>query len=106
MKASEILSDARDRVNRGWCKHVSADGYGNVCAVGAITRAEARASEANPLIRSSLYPNYPYHALLGAVKEFGDYASIPSFNDDPLTTKADVLNAFDKAIITLEEKGL
>lgn len=105
MKTSEILADARDHVMRGWCKHVSVDGQGNVCAVGAIAWAEKLAGIVDPTIRYEL-KIYPYSALMRAVEEFGDYGSVPAFNDDARTTKADVLNAFDKAIIQLEEQGL
>lgn len=105
IKASDILADARERVNRGWCKHRANDGLGNVCAVGAVSYAEAQAQEVEPRIRDALSV-FPYTALMDAVQEFGPYASVPTFNDDPLTTKEDVLAAFDKAINGLTEKGL
>jgi hypothetical protein len=105
MKTSDILSRARDLVDAGWCKGRSHDEWGNHCAVGAIALAEAEATCCNPGIMDTLTV-YPYIALLDVVKGFGDYSGVPEFNDDPGVAKQDVLNAFDKAIISLEEKGL
>lgn len=38
-QAADILDQAADEVDKGWCQHVSEDRLGNVCATGAINRA-------------------------------------------------------------------
>lgn len=104
MKTSEILATARAHVNNGWCQNVGTDTSGNMCALGAISWAEVAAMKQDPRVRSKLV-TFPTDALMLVVREFG-YESVVGFNDDPATTQQDVLNAFDKAICSLEEKGL
>lgn len=82
------------------------DNLGNVCAVGALSVAEGEVMAAHPWFDPSTLKVMPLAALTEATSEFGDYRHVPSFNDDPKTTKQDVLNCFDKAIASLEEKGL
>lgn len=102
MKTSKILSDARGRLDRGWCQRVGADEHGNLCAVAAVGVAE---SAAIGLGVSPTIP-YPVDALYEKLKEFGSYQTLVEFNDDPHTSKQDVLNLFDKTILGLQEKGL
>lgn len=96
MKTSEFLRNAREHVNRGWCKRKGRDEYGNVCVMGAICRAEAEMGAFNT----------GYAVLRDQLKEFGYPPNLVLFNDAPETTKQDVLNLFDKAILSLEERGL
>lgn len=102
MKASEILQDARDRVANGWCQGRCRDQFGGVCAAIAVREAERHAA----VMGTNQHHLSVYTALTQQLGEFGYYDSIFQFNDHPATTKQDVLNLFDKAILSLQEKGL
>jgi len=100
---SEILSDARGRLDRGWCQGTSADEHGNLCAMAAVSAAVLYAKQLG-VETHTVFP-HPSDALSEKVKEFGSYETVVQFNDDPRTSKQDVLNLFDKAILGLQEKG-
>lgn len=104
MKASEHLGAARDEIDKGWTRGTLQDHLGNVCAVGAISRV---AAQANPqgldaFVETCAAGNAAAAALDKVVQELGGN-TIMEFNDT--STKEDVLNAFDKAIAQLEERG-
>jgi sugar phosphate isomerase/epimerase len=95
METLDVLIAARAEVEAGWCKKVAVDHHGNVCAVGAIdtalgvpkvTRTYAIGGVATRAARTALRDALP--AVL----------NVPHFNDDPQTTKADVIALFDRAI--------
>jgi hypothetical protein len=99
MTAAEVLRAARARVEQGWTRGGCAvdrngDPVGATndtavcwCAFGAIMATDLGVAGAD------------------AVAAFGRVISgnIVAFNDDPSTTKEDVLAAFDKAIALAEE---
>ena len=100
----EILIKARGFIERGWTQ-----------------RASARAAEGYPVRSKS--PNACEWCASGAIrvvlpnsrniKEFWDYfsqlvkphLSLIEFNDDPKTTKEDVLAVFDEGIARCEENA-
>jgi hypothetical protein len=86
MDTLEVLMKARAEVEKGWCKYHSEDGHGNVCAMGGIRRVTGSYHDGDGLVA--------VRALSGVV---GDLI-VPDYNDDPSTTKADVLALFDRAI--------
>jgi hypothetical protein len=97
MKASELIGMARDRLEKGWCQYTFSDSDGHVCAAAALGRAM-------PAGQLAAYI-HARDAVIRAAKEQG-FGSLIGFNDCPTTTKQDVLDLFDKVIISLEEKGL
>lgn len=104
MNLSEILTNARDRINNGWCKGAYADGEGNYCAMGAL-------GEAAKMQSGLLSDDYAraYTHLNGQLPAFGfstQDQDVVDFNDDEMTTKQDVLDLFTKAINSALEKGL
>lgn len=103
MKTSEFLSHARERLNKGWCQNLAEDTKGNVCAWGALWDVgNVLAYQVQGVLKISA-------TALGELNHFAHeqgFLSIVKMNDHPETTKLDMLNAFDKVIIGLEEKGL
>lgn len=86
----KILSGAKELlVNRGWIQgnFASECGY---CAIGAINRSVA--GDTGPAFR----------ALANAAGIGCSWAEIGAWNDADERTKADVLDAFDRAIASLE----
>lgn len=97
----DILVAARGLIeNKGWTQYAFARDAGNeprgttdprascFCTLGAVYRA------ADDLNADDLAPR----AILRHLAVQSGYGGIPSFNDDPMTTKADVLSLFDRAI--------
>jgi hypothetical protein len=91
----DVLIAARAEVEKGWTQYTLSDGTGNVCAVGAVYRAAGD----HDLFGS------PSLAVFNAAEAARDVLEgalagwhLPSFNDHPSTTKADVLALFDRAI--------
>jgi hypothetical protein len=82
MDTLDVLIAARAEVEKGWRKGGQEDKDGNVCALGAVWRV------------SGVREDCPHTAPLYAVHD----GSIAFWNDDPSTTKADVLALFDRAI--------
>jgi sugar phosphate isomerase/epimerase len=97
METLDVLIAARAEVEAGWCKKVAVDHHGNVCAVGAIETASRRA-EGHAHVRDwrRRHPSCA-HRPSGRAARLGAERS-PWFNDDPQTTKADVIALFDRAI--------
>lgn len=110
MKTSEVLERARTEVARGWTKGEYVNEGGNVCALGAVHRACGHRFDQHgypvtesdgPLSECSI----ACAALRAHLGEFGDFVFIEDFNDDEGIVQQDVLNLFDKAIGTLQERG-
>ncbi len=80
------LQRARSLVERGWCQYQGDDGLGNVCASTALNRATNR--------NQSFSTDHARFALVSAI----EWENIPAWNDHPGRTKAEVLEAFDRAI--------
>lgn len=106
MKPSEILEYAQGQIEQGWCKGTLVDHEGNVCMLGAMDRAATRKGGVS--IYAPAYVS-AFRTLHEKVAEFWngpmDLDGIPGFNDDPKTTKQDVLDVFTKARLGLEERG-
>ena len=105
MKPSEILEYAQGQIERGWCKGTLVDHEGNVCMLGALDRTAKHYG----LSVTMMTYNNAFRTLREKVEEFWegpmDIDGIPGFNDDPSTTKQDVLDVFTKARLGLEERG-
>jgi hypothetical protein len=96
MKESEILWAAKDRVQQGWCQNALRNIYGDVCLAGALL--EITGSFYLPVVHALQETIDDYPSLLNT-------RNLVMFNDDPHTTKQDVLNAIEKTAIRLEEQG-
>lgn len=112
MKASEFLSQARDELAAGWTTGTLEDRMGNVCSVGALARTAAmqQPQTFDDFTRVCEAGNRASAALEMVIKELRGSdpqasVTIMGFNDSSRTEMADVLNAFEKAIIQLEERG-
>jgi hypothetical protein len=97
VKDSETLWAARDIIQRGWCKGALSNIYGDVCLAGAIAQ-----------VTGGFILNLP---VLAALRETltgrtDGSGSLVHFNDNPNTTKQDVLDLIEKTAIRLEEQGL
>lgn len=103
MKVSEFVNEAAQELEQGWVQRDYANDQG-VCVLGALDRVAMR-----HLAKGSV----PIRALAQkeieqkAKEMFPDvfYGSIPSFNDNHLTVKADVLALMEETAIGLEEVG-
>lgn len=90
MSVKEALQKGRARVEAGWCKFDYQGPNNTFCALGAIGSSDI--SDALPTVKGALHEALPCGHRL-----------ISSFNDDPETTKDDVLALFDRAIARCEE---
>lgn len=99
MKASELCDAARGELYKGWTQRTYRASNGNVCAIGALERVAVQ----NMAIQQA---GVVQRELNAKCREMFGRMSVPNFNDDRNTTKEDVLALFDKATISLEERGL
>jgi hypothetical protein len=93
MDTIDKLIAARAEVEKGWCRYHLVNG-GNVCAIGALYRA-AGADFAMPSPDDLETVKALRRSLQAAL---GTGQLVPAFNDHPSTTKADVIQLFDRAI--------
>lgn len=109
-----VLEKARDIVERGWHQGDSTDGHGNFCLRAAVGLAagshvydgdqftwERIPVDAPPMqhyahVHRSAIDVRASQLIVEQLPE--PFRSIPVFNDDPDTTKTDVLAVLDKAI--------
>lgn len=111
MKTSEFLQASRDRVEAGWCQNHYEDFRGNVCTSGAM-KVQARADsgsfyahlQGRIVLASKIEEEYP-EGIWTQIAPCGEGVSIPIWNDMEGRTKQEVLNMYDKAILTLQELG-
>jgi hypothetical protein len=127
--AIEILEKARDRVNRHWVqgKFAEFSQYAtkyencNVCLEGAINwaangspyshswypdRTSAPLNDKRSLAALEVKRTIEGILLVDRKVEFeSDAKYIPRFNDDPDTTKSDVVTLVDEALKILKEKA-
>lgn len=120
-KAVKILRDARELVEAGWVKGTLIQYPSQVdepvayCSLGALNKAYTGNAEvhASDYARTKWFSHHAayevaYHALQENVSYYVQHGtlrglkSITYFNDYYLTSKNDVLEAFDKAIDDLE----
>jgi hypothetical protein len=94
METLDVLVAARAEVEAGWCKKVAVDPRGNVCAHGGLETALGIPKL--PRRNCKIYPGAAATALAMALPAW--YWDVPGFNDDPHTTKADVLALYSRAI--------
>lgn len=114
MNVVEVLIGAKALVESGWCQGESTDGRGNYClraalgiAAGVMQDVDGNVgfvkipAEATPTahaqhLHRSVTEMAATEMVLGSLPE--PFQSIPVYNDDPSTTKHDILNVLDKAI--------
>ncbi len=111
----DMLISARGFVESGWVKGTMHSGHSH-CSLGGIEAAMRKALHKNTFADQNFFtmPHFKaslsnrqeavafeaalrLNAAISGQKKF-HYGNIVSFNDDPKTTKADVLKAFDVAI--------
>lgn len=96
------LRDARAIVQRGWNQHALTDGKGAYCLKGAIGIATGAMFDigGEVIYTKSLTSASLCQYLMGVVASQlpEPFESIPAFNDQPDTTRDDVLAVLDKAI--------
>lgn len=112
MKTSEVLSDAKDCLARGWVREVmvSPAGY---CMLGALDEAlkqrrldteehiEAWTS-VKEILRQKIFEMFPHDVI----HPCGDsFTCIAEFNDAPGRTRAEVFEVMEKAIAGCVERG-
>lgn len=96
MNTLDVLIAARAEVEKGWCKKDLEDSVGNVCVVGAIERVTCGGRG-----KRNFAPGWStlrFTQLWDHMATFVPQSVVQAFNDDPSTTKADVLALFDRAI--------
>ena len=106
MNERELLESARERIEScGWQQGAYGDDVDGYCVLGAVRAAHCQSH--NWLVAEyraateRLMRHLPDVGWTGSPDFPDDHwaqKSIPSFNDDENTTKADVLALFDKAI--------
>lgn len=109
----KVLTEARGLVERGWCKHASSDGKGNFCLRGAVEYAAGvkvllgnnhlafpRLNNDLPRLMESAKAYTRDFNAIQIVREHlpQGHDCVVLYNDDPTTTKDDVLAVLDKAI--------
>jgi|SRR5690606_34808907 len=106
---SEIMTYAKDLIEKGWCKrHSATDKFGNItgttsecaenfCTAGAIWRA------AHDVLPFSTYNTLVINELIIDFLSANKIKSIPDWNDRWYRTKKSVLKAFDNAINYVKE---
>jgi hypothetical protein len=85
--SAKVLADARELIERGWCQGMVRDGQ-LYCAIGAIRKAATgNAYQASDETR----------ALRLLMEKFTGGESLPTWNDNPLRTHGEVVEAFKRA---------
>jgi hypothetical protein len=104
---AEVLGEARDLIERGWCKYKLTDTEGNYClraavgiAAGVYTKNEMGEVGFLPSIQCGLEAMKLDLRAVAALQGFlpEGFNSTVVFNDHPRTTKDDVLSVMNKAI--------
>lgn len=105
MTPAEVLRKARARIERGWCRESFARDKGNRTI--APWRAEARRFCARGAMMVNGWSDDSVdrktEGFLAEATGAGSRLGIECWNDDPKRTKAQVLRAFDRAIVLAEE---
>jgi hypothetical protein len=84
----KALVEARALIERGWCQNTAHDDMGNHCMLGAVG-----------FVTDHISGSYMFNVVRQVCDAVGgDAAAVVAWNDDPSRTKAEVLNAFDRAI--------
>ena len=106
MEDLAVLTQARALVAKGWCQGRLVDDEGSVCAVGAIYEVLVNRGLAGEFSAMDGWPPLRWYAqkALEDVLDWESYRSIFEFNDDQLTTQADVLALYDMAITKLKNQ--
>ena len=100
---AQILKNARALVARGWCQgHYAERENGETCD---LVSGEAVRWCAEGAIHNATFgaKHWIWREVNDAFCKASDTDHIPSFNDAPGRTQADVLAAFDRAIAAAEK---
>jgi hypothetical protein len=98
VKVSEFLAQARDELFKGWTKGSYQNSVGQVCAIGAIERVAMNTMAIEEAARAQA-------AINAKALEVHGVSQVQHINDSQATSKQDMLDLFDKAVIGLEERG-
>lgn len=99
-EVTEGLEKAAALIEQGWCQGQYSDffeGKENYCPVGALG-----ALGLSPFLRGQMYDRLAKHVPKNSQSFLN---SITHFNDQPSTTKEDILLLFKKAIHDVESNG-
>lgn len=114
MSVKDTLTAARELVERGWHQGNNTDGHGNYCLRAAVGLASGAMRDYRGLVTFSyisrgapaalhaeylqqvVTENKAINLVTKCLPE--PFTSVPIYNDDPSTTKEDVLAVLDKAI--------
>lgn len=120
MKISETLAAARDYIDKnGWCQNAFRTREGQLCMAGAVAKATGtslifdKETESWRLGWDAQGKNHDYFTTIDVINNYlreegkmpNRFGGVPTFNDDPSTTKQDVLDVLDKVRIKAEEQG-
>ena len=105
-----ILRGAASKVRQGWCQHVVADGYGNVCAVGAIQDAAHEALGLLPAVAFELRIRGALVRALNLVPPPDSVCPIPvcpipAWNDGAGQTAENVALGLEYAALMCEQQA-
>ncbi len=99
-KIAHIEQAKTELLERGWCQNHLLDGEGRVCLVGSFMKAlDAKSTtwidhygQIVPLINS-----------VAEATDLGSWSGLVDWNNDPIRTADDVIQALDETIIYLKE---
>lgn len=103
MVIKDVLEDAKVLLERRWARGHYTDGEGGYCLAGAINIAAGEMIDLNGAIVYAPHTVAVKRLALDARLHASEclpepFESLPTFNDSPGTTLADVLGVLDKAI--------
>lgn len=90
MTTAQILRAAAARVRQGWCQGSMVDGFGNVCAVGAIDIV-------TPNTLADACVRFDVLTQLQLVIGYSGCAAVAEWNDEPGRTAEEVALAMEQA---------
>lgn len=102
-QAADLLDAAAAEVDKGWCRHITEDTNGNVCAVGAMYRATRQLQlqswgQESP----TLLAHDELHAVMAEqFNMVGSHTSLSQFNDNCATSGDEVATCMRKAAVNL-----
>lgn len=110
LKVCEILDKAGDYIKDHFCKGTRHDGFGNVCAIGAIEKAAGFSdhvtfAENTPSTREAL--KLMAEIVVGEKRNdftMSDACAIANFNNQPDTKAEDVAEKFHEAAVLCRKR--
>jgi hypothetical protein len=108
MKTSAFIALAEAEITKGWCRHATEDGHGNVCMVGAYQRVCAHGQYSGRQLYEALTLTAAMIAELG-LGQLSDLRGpemvVTAFNDHLAKDKDEVLAVMGKTRLHCEDAG-